>query len=142
MSGTSWRPEAVGTEAADDLLEEGQVGERPEQGEPDHEAHQARDHEDAVAKELERENRLGGPMLDEDEAPKGQGGDGTEADDEAGVPGVGRAAEGGQQHQGGEADAEQNGPEVVDAVLRALADAGQRDREDRSKASTPSGMLM
>ena len=118
-------------EATDDLLEEGQVGECAEQCEPDDEADHARDHEDAVAKELERKNRLGGPMLDQDECCECQRGERPEADGERGVPCIGRAAEGGQQHQGREADAQQNGAQVVDAVLLAFADARQCDRENR-----------
>ena len=58
------------------------------------------------------------------------------------VPGVGCAAEGREQDQGGEADAEQGRPQVVDAVLLALADARQRDGEHSERHNAPAGMLM
>jgi hypothetical protein len=123
-------------EAADHLLEEGEVGEGPEEGEPHHEAHRAGDDEDAVAEELEWKHRLGRPMLDEDEGAQGRGRDDTQPDDERGVPGVCRAAERCPQHQGAQADAEENRAQVVDAVMPAFADAGQGDREDDQRQNS------
>ena len=73
------------------------------------------------------------PVLDEDEGRQGQRREDTQPDDERRAPGIGRAAEGREQHQGREADAEQDRAEVVDAVPLAFTDAGQRHGEHRER---------
>ena len=55
-----------------DLEVQRQVGDRAEQREPDDEPDHARDREDAVAEELERQDRLLGPALDERRTPRGR----------------------------------------------------------------------
>jgi hypothetical protein len=60
-------PETVGAVSLDVLQVERQVRDRAEESEADDEADRAGDGEDAVAEEVERQDRLGGPRLDRDE---------------------------------------------------------------------------
>jgi hypothetical protein len=87
-----------------------------EQGETDHEAHQAGDGEDGVPEQPQRHEGFGGVALgDEEEDGRGDR-SGAEAEDEPGVPGVLGAAPTGQQHQAGGGGGEQEGAEDVEAA--------------------------
>ena len=112
-----------------DLEEERQVRDRAEQREPDDQPDEARRREDAVAEQPQRQHRLGGASLGEDEAHERDGADHAEPDDLRRSPGVGVAPERGQEHDRAQPGGQQARPEVVDRVAHALGDRRQRQRE-------------
>ncbi len=120
-------------QAPDHLLVERQVGERAEQREADHEADRAGDAEDVVAEQGRRQNRFVGAAFGPDERRQRDDSDQSQPDDLRRGPVVAGAAEGGQQDDRRERDAQQNRPGVVDPVLATFGDARQRCREDRHR---------
>src|SRR3954466_8834794 len=96
MSGIVRRARALGAHAVDDLQEERDEDDRAEHRHPDGEAHRVRDAEDWRAEELERQDRLGRPVLLPDEGRKQGHADNPEPDDLVRAPLVLGAAPGGE----------------------------------------------
>jgi hypothetical protein len=122
-----------------DVLEvEGQVGDRPEERESDDEPDGAGDAEDAVAEDLERQDRLSSPRLHEHERREQGDAPHDQSDHLRRPPGVGGAAEARVEDDRRETAREQSRAEVVDLVpglvgasLERGRDHGERDQPDR-----------
>jgi hypothetical protein len=106
--------------AVDDLQEERQVGRRPEERQPDDEAHRAGDREDAAGEQAQRQHRLGRATFNGDQRRGGDHREDAEADDLPRAPRVGRPAEARREHERAGREAEQDRPPDVDARLAAL----------------------
>ena len=88
-------------DAPDDLEERGQVGDRAEHREADDEADQAGHREGAQLEQVQRQDRLGGPPLDQHEHADQQHAGHAQDVDRRRPPRVGGAAQAGQQDQRG-----------------------------------------
>ena len=120
-----------------DVLEvEGQVGDRAEQPDADDEADRAGDAEDAIAEDLQRQDRLGGPRLDEDERGEQDETAHDHHEQLRRTPGIGRAAEARVEHDRREAARQEGCAEVVDLVARPVRARleGGRDHRERDQA--------
>ena len=116
--------------AAHDLQEERQEGDRAEERDPDDEPHGRAHHEDAVAKQRQRQDRLARAPLGEREEDEQDDTDDRESNDLRRSPRVCRAAEAREQDDGTEATGEERGAEIVDRVLQALRGRVERGSDD------------
>ena len=116
-------------DALDDLHVLGQVGDRPEHGEPDDEADRARRGEYPVAEQVQRNDGLGGPALRPDEPGAEDHRTRAHEVDRRGGPGIGGPAQRGEQHQAGRRAGQQHRAEVVDLVRGPAQVPGQHRRD-------------
>jgi hypothetical protein len=122
-----------------DVLEvEGEIGDGAEQRQADDEADCTRDAEDAVAEDLQRQDRLSSPRFYEHECGERDDARRDQGDHLHRAPGVGGATEARVQHDRRETACEEGRAEVVDLVLDLVgasveggSDHGERDQPDR-----------
>ena len=88
---------------------------------------------------MERQYRLDGASLDDDEDPDQHGTGQTEADDRRRGPTVGRTAEAGEEHQECRREHEYGRPEIVNNVVDAAQVAWDLGRHDRERHGHRSG---
>lgn len=112
--GQHQQPGLGGAGPVDHLQEGRQIAGGAEQGDADHQADQAADHEDGVAEQPERDQGFGGEALGDEEEGGGGQGAGAEAEDLPGVPGVLGAAPAGEQDQAGGGGGEEQRAEHVE----------------------------
>ena len=117
----------------DDLEVERQIGDRAEEREPDDEADRARDRERAVAEEIERQDRLGGTLLDERERDEENNADHHQRDDLSRPPRPSGAAEAREEHDPRQPSREQRRAEVVDPVPDVHDGTVERDSDHRER---------
>ena len=127
------QPRLGGAVPLDDLQVQRQERDRAEEREPDDEADQARRRERPVPEELGREDRLGGPPLDEREGDEQRDAEHRQADDLHGAPRPGRPAEAREEHDRREPAGEEHRAEVVDRVPHVLGGAVERDGDHRER---------
>ena len=129
--------------ALDDLQVERQVGDRAEEREADDEADRARDREDPVAEELERQDRLRGAPLDERERDEQHDAEHRPARRSGGEPQAyvvpPRLV---KSTIAGEPAGEQRRAEVVDRVADVRGARVERGRDHGERERPPSGRLM
>ncbi len=106
-----------GTGAVDHLEEGRQVAGGSEQGDADDEPDQGGDVEDGVAEQAQRDQRLGGEALGDQEEQGGADRSGGESEDRPRPPRVLGPAPTGEQHQAGGGGGEQQGAQDVEAGL-------------------------